>query len=133
MVVHLEPDAGVLGVEGLELFQQVDVQGGLAGADGDAAVFQAGAGGQLLLRHLHLGHGRRNVAVEVLPFRGQLDAAVGADEEGAVGLLLQAVHGPGHVGLAVAQGVGRPGEVLVLGHIIENLIVFKVDVHLPAS
>ena len=133
VVVHLEPDAGVLGVEGLQLFQQVDVQGRLAGADGHAAVFQAGAGRQLLLRHLDLGHGGCNVLIQVLPFRRQLDAPVGADEQGAVGLLFQAVHGPGHVGLAVAQGVGRPGEVLVLGNIIEDLVVFKVDVHRSPS
>ena len=69
VVGDAQPDARVLGMEGAQLFGQVDVQSGLGGADADGTVLQRGAGAQLFFCILDLYCRRCNAGVQQLPLR----------------------------------------------------------------
>ena len=129
VVGDAQADAGVLGVEGPQLLREVDVQGRLGGADADGAVLQGGGGAQLRLGILDLHRRRRNAGVEQLPLGREGHAPVGADEEHAVELAFQPVHGVGDVGLIVAQHPRRLGKVLVFGNVVKDFVVFPIHIH----
>ena len=129
VVVDLEPYVGIGHMEMLQSLQQINTQRSLAGTDGDAAVFQAGAFRKLLLCQLQLCHGCGNPGVEPFPLRSQADAAVCADEQRAPDLTFQTIHGAGNVRLAVAEYAGSLSQIAVFGNIIKNLIIFKINVH----
>ena len=69
VVGDAQPDARILGMEGAQLFGQVDVQSGLGGADADGTVLQRGAGAQLFFCILDLYRRRCNAGVQQLPLR----------------------------------------------------------------
>ena len=129
VVRDAQPDAGILGVERPQLLSQIDVQRRLRRADADGAVLEGGAGAQLFLRVLYLHRRRGDAGVEHLALRRQGDAPVGAGKEHTVQLAFQPVHRVGDVGLVVAQHPRRFRKVLILRHIIENFVVFPIDVH----
>ena len=129
VVGDAQPDAGVLGVEGPQFFRKIDVQRGLGGTDADGTVFQRGAGAQFFLRILDLYRRRRDAGIEHRTLGRQGHAPVGADEQHAVQLAFQPVHGVGDVGLVVAQHPGGFGKILILRNIIEDFVVFPVHIH----
>ena len=125
VVRQSQPDTGVLRVERPQLLGQADVQRGLGGADADSAVFQRSAGAQFGLSVLDLHGGRRDAGVKGLPFRRQRHAPVGTDEQHAMQLVLEFVHGVGDVRLVIAQHPRRPGKVLIFGDIIKNFADYE--------
>ena len=66
-------------------------------------------------------------AVKALSFRSQRNAVVSADKQLAPQVLFQVVHAAGDIGLVVAQGLGGPGEALVLGNIVKNAVIVVRD------
>ena len=112
-----------------QLFREIDVQGRFRGADADGPMLQGGTGAQLFLRVLDLHCRRGNTGVEQLPLWRQGDTPVGADEEHAVELTFQPVHGVGDVGLVVAQHTGRLGEILIFCYIVKDFVVFPIHIH----
>ena len=120
-------------MEGAQLVGEIDVQRRLRCADADTAVLQSGTGTQLLLGLLDLDGSGGNAGIEQFSLRRQRYAPVAADKQHAAQLLLQPVHGVGHIGLVAAQHPGRLGEILVLGHIVEDLIVVPRHIHRDPS
>ncbi len=128
-VGNAEPDARIFQMEAFENVEEIAVQRGLTGTDGNTSGRQRVDGGQLILRLLDLCDGAFDVGIEMFAFRGQSDAAVGPDEEDAADFVLQTVHGTGHIGLVAAQNPGCLGEILVFCHVVENAVVLKIYIH----
>ncbi len=66
---------------------------------------------------------------ELLAFRRQGHALLGADEQAAAQVGLEHVDHAGDIRLVVVKKAGRLREASVLTDIVEDLIVFPVTVH----
>ena len=129
VVGDAQADAGIVRVEGAQLFCKVDVQRSFGSADADRTVFQRGAGAQLFFCILDLHRRRCNAGVKQFTLRGKGNAAVGADEQHAIQLAFQPVHRVGDVGLVVAQHPRGFGEILIFRDIIKDFVIFPVHIH----
>ena len=69
------------------------------------------------------------MAIESLPFRRQVHLTVGADKQRAAQLPLQIPNGAGDVGLAVQQRLRRLGKTAQFSYMVENPVVFVIDIH----
>ena len=104
VVGDAQADAGIVRVEGAQLFCKVDVQRSFGSADADRTVFQRGAGAQLFFCILDLNRRRCNAGVKQFTLRGD-------------------------VGLVVAQHPRGFGEILIFRDIIKDFVIFPVHIH----
>lgn len=116
-------------MEGTQFFQQINIQRRLARSNGNAAMLQSAAGLQFFLRKLKLFHSRSHPDIQPFSFWGQPHSPIGPDKQRTANLLLQKVDCPGDIGLSISQRPGRPGKILIFGHIIKNTVIFKIDIH----
>ena len=100
VVGNAQPNARVFPVERPHLLQQQNVQGRLAGVNGQAAGLQRGDALQFVFPSQKLFLSDGNVGVQGLAFGGQGHAAGAAHQQLAAQLFLQPVQGAGHIGLA---------------------------------
>ena len=109
--------------------KQEDVQRNLRCRNPQYSAVQPAAPEQRFLPRLKLLKGRADVAVQGLPFGGQLHMAVVPKKQCAAQLPLQILDDPGDVGLAVSQRVCCLRKASGFGGIVENAIGFVADIH----
>ncbi len=129
MVLDADPDIGMGLFKCAQHRQEQKTQSGLAGPYGQCPLVQAGHHLQFLLCGLELFHRDLYMGIEPLAFRGQCDPTVGTDQQRAAEGMLHEPDDPGQVRLVVVEELGCGGQVPASGNVIEDAVVFIIDVH----
>ena len=129
MIVHADPDTGVLGFKLLENRKHEDVKCDLTDGYRNATTFKETVGVDLIFSFFDQVIGGFNMFEQFFSFRCQGHSFFRADEQAAAEVRFQCIDDTGDVRLVVVKKAGGLRKTSVLSDEVEDLIVFPVTVH----
>ena len=128
-VGHVNIDAGIGFVKGLQMLQQEKLQRQIRSADADPALFQAGDLAHILLAAGQFTDARLYKLKQCAALCRQGDTLGAADQQAALQLLLQLPDALAHRRLGNIQFLRGTGNAAATGHVIKYPIPFQIHCH----